>query len=177
MNVIFLLDLVREFDSLYVCTCLILSSLLDCKLLEIRPVTFPPFCSHHLQQLCCYRSVSKSRPPLCDPTDWSTPGLPVPHCLPKFAQVHVHWVGGAIQPSHSLPPSFPFALNLSQHQDLNESALLIRWPKYWRFSLSIIPSTTIILAKGIFLMTLEDMLFCKSIIKYNKSKSLWNKWI
>ena len=37
--------------------------------------------------------------------DWSTPGLPVPHCLPEFAQVHVHWVGDAIQPSHPLLPS------------------------------------------------------------------------
>ena len=44
-----------------------------------------------------------------------------PHCpyyLPVFAQVHVHWVGDAIQPSHPLPPSSPFTFNLSQHQDL-----------------------------------------------------------
>ena len=27
-----------------------------------------------------------------------TPGLPVPHLLPKFAQVHVHCIGEAIQP-------------------------------------------------------------------------------
>ena len=39
-------------------------------------------------------------------------------CLPEFAQTHVHWVGDAIQPSHPLPPSSPFALNLSQHQGL-----------------------------------------------------------
>ena len=31
--------------------------------------------------------------------DWSTPGLPVPHYLPKFARVHVHWIGNAIQSS------------------------------------------------------------------------------
>ena len=40
---------------------------------------------------CC--SVAKSRPTLFDPMDCSTPGLPVPHHLPKFAQVHVHWLG------------------------------------------------------------------------------------
>ena len=28
------------------------------------------------------------------------PGLPVPHHLPKFTQVHVHGIGDAIQPSH-----------------------------------------------------------------------------
>ena len=39
------------------------------------------------------------------------------YCLPKFAQVHVHCIGDAIQPSHPLTPSSP-ALNLSQHQGL-----------------------------------------------------------
>ena len=39
-----------------------------------------------------------------------------------------------------LSPSLP-ALNLSQHQGLfNESALCIRWPKYWSFSFNISPS-------------------------------------
>ena len=42
------------------------------------------------------------------------PGLPVPPYFPEFAQVHVHWVGDAIQPSHPLLPSSPFAFNLSQ---------------------------------------------------------------
>ena len=37
---------------------------------------------------CC--SVAKSCLTLCDPTDCSTPGLPVPHYLLEFAQVHVH---------------------------------------------------------------------------------------
>ena len=50
--------------------------------------------------------------------DCSTPSLPVPHHLPEFAQVHVHCIGGAIQPSHPLTPSSPSALNLSQHQGL-----------------------------------------------------------
>ena len=69
----------------------------------------------------------------------STPGFPILHCLPEFAQTYVHWVGDAIQPSHPLlPPSSP-ALNLSQHQS-SESALPIRWPKYWSFSFSISPS-------------------------------------
>ena len=49
--------------------------------------------------------------------DCSMPGFPVLHSLPKFAQTHVHWVGGAIQPSCPLLPPSP-ALNLSQHQGL-----------------------------------------------------------
>ena len=58
---------------------------------------------------CC--SVAKSGPNLCHPVDYSTPGFPVLHSLPKFAQIHVHWVGDAIQPSDSLPPTrFSFCL-------------------------------------------------------------------
>ena len=78
---------------------------------------------------------------LCNPKNRSTPGLPVHHQLPEFTQTHVHWVGDAIQPSHPLSSPSPPALNLSQHQGLsNESALRIRWPKYWSFSFNISPS-------------------------------------
>jgi len=60
--------------------------------------------------------------------------------LPKFAQIHVHGVGHAIQPFHPLFPPSPQALSLSQHQSFSsDSALLIRWPKYWSFSFSICP--------------------------------------
>ena len=65
---------------------------------------------------CC--SVAQSCLPLCNPMDCSTPGLPVPHHLLRFAQVHVHCFGDAIQPSHPLMPSSSSTLNLSQHQGL-----------------------------------------------------------
>ena len=45
--------------------------------------------------------------------DCSTAGLSVPHHLPKFAQVHVHCISDAIQPSHLLMPYSPSAVNLS----------------------------------------------------------------
>ena len=67
--------------------------------------------------------------------DSSAPGFPVLHHLPEFAQVHVHWVGDATQPFHPLSPTlllpsiFPSIRVFS-----NESALRIRWPKYWSFS-------------------------------------------
>ena len=74
--------------------------------------------------------------------DYSVPGLPVHHQLLGTTPTHVHWVGDAIQPSHPLSsPSLP-ALNLSQHQGFsNESALCIRWPKYWSFNFNISPSS------------------------------------
>ena len=63
---------------------------------------------------CC--PFTQSCPVLYDPMNCSTPGLTVPHCLPKFAQVHVHCISDAIQPSHPLMSSSPSALSLSQHQ-------------------------------------------------------------
>ena len=73
----------------------------------------------------------------CNPIDCSRPGFPVYHQLPELAQTQIHPVGDAIQPSHPLsplllPPSiFPSISVLS-----NESALPIRQPKYWSFSIS-----------------------------------------
>ena len=88
---------------------------------------------------CC--SVAQSCHTLCDPMDCTTPGFPVLHHFPELSQTHVHSLSDAIQPSHPLSfPSAP-AFNLSQHRVFsNESALLIRWPKYLSFSFSISPS-------------------------------------
>ena len=82
------------------------------------------FCCH-----CCY-SVAQSCPTLCNPMDSSTPGFPVLHHVPDFAQVHVHLVGDAIQSSHPLSPSiFPSIRVFS-----NETAVRLKWPKYRSFS-------------------------------------------
>ena len=71
----------------------------------------------------------------------NTPGLPVPHHLPKFAQVHVYCFSDAIQPSHPLTPSSPLPSIFPSIRDFsNESAVPVRWPKYWSFSPSISPS-------------------------------------
>ena len=87
-----------------------------------------------------FSSFIQSGPTLCDPMIYSTPGLPIPDQLLGSTQTHVHQVGNAIQPSLPLSSPSP-ALNLSQHQVFsNESALSIRWPKYWSFSFNISPS-------------------------------------
>ena len=73
----------------------------------------------------------------------STPGLPVHHQPLESTQTHVHRVDDVIQPSHPLLSPSPPALNLSQRSFRifsNESALRMRWPKYWSFSFSISPS-------------------------------------
>ena len=88
-----------------------------------------------------FSSVAQSYQTLCDPMNHSTPGLPVHHQLLESTQTHVHWVGDAIQPSHPLSSPSPPALNLSRIRVFsNESALHIRWPKYWSFSFNISPS-------------------------------------
>ena len=43
---------------------------------------------------------------------------PCPSPTPEFTQTHVHWVDGAIPPSHPLSSPSPLAFNLSQHQGL-----------------------------------------------------------
>ena len=52
-----------------------------------------------------FSSVTQACLTLCDPVNRSTPGLPVHQQLPEFIQIHIHWVGDAIQPSH--PRSSP----------------------------------------------------------------------
>ena len=67
----------------------------------------------------------------------SMPGLPGHHHLPEITQTHIHRVCHAIlgRPLLLLPPVPPSISVFS-----NESALCMRWPKYWSFSFSIIPS-------------------------------------
>ena len=91
-----------------------------------------------------FSSVAQSCPTLCDPMNRSTPGLPVHHQLPEFMQTHVHQLSDAIQPSHPLSsplllPPIPPSIRVFS----NESILCMRWPKYWSFSFSIIPSKEI----------------------------------
>ena len=70
----------------------------------------------------------------------STPGLPVHHQLPEFTQTSIESVMPSshlilCRPLLLLSPVFPSIRVFS-----NESALFIRWPKYWSFSFSIRPS-------------------------------------
>ena len=74
-------------------------------------------------------------PTLCDPMNRSTPGLPVHHQLPSsFKLLSINSVMPSsylilCRPLLLLPSIFPSIRVFS-----NESALRIRWPKYWSFS-------------------------------------------
>ena len=121
-------------------------------------------------------SVAQSCLILCCPMDYSTPGFPVHHQLPELAQIHVHQVGDAIQPSHPLSSPSPSAFSLSHIRVFsNESALCMRWPKYWSFSFSISPSSE---HPGLISFRLDwlDLLAVqgtlKSLFQHHSSKAL-----
>ena len=83
---------------------------------------------------CC--SVTQLRPSL-GPLGLQHARPPCPSPTLELTQTHVHWVSDAIQPSHPLSSPSPPAFNLSSIRVFyNESALCIRWPKYWSFSIS-----------------------------------------
>ena len=105
----------------------------------------------------------------------SMPGLPVHHQLLEFNQTHVHWVGGAIQPSHPLSPLLLLpSISPSIRVFSNESALRVRWPKYWSFSFNISPSNEY---SGVisFRMDCLDLLAVqgtlKSLLQHHSSKA------
>ena len=113
--------------------------------------------------------------------DCSTPGLPVPRHPPEFAQVHVHWNGEAIQPSHPvsslflLASIFPSIMFFS-----NELALCTRWPKYWSFSFSISPSSEYsgLISFGIDLFDLLAVQGThKSLLQNHSSKASKNYYV
>ena len=82
-----------------------------------------------------FSSVAQTCLTLCNPID-CTPSFPVHHQLLELAQTHVHRVSDAIQPYYPLlsllllSSIFPSIRAFS-----NESALHIRWTKYWEFKL------------------------------------------
>ena len=90
------------------------------------------------KKYCCSSSVVSK---FCDPMDCSMPGFPVYHhyqILIKFMSIELAMPSNHLIfccPLLLLPSIFPSIWVFS-----NESALHIRWPKYWSFGFSISPS-------------------------------------
>ena len=113
--------------------------------------------SPHLFPLCCCCSVSKSCPALCHPissvpllshvrrsaTPWTTAlqaslSITNSQSSPKPMSIELVMPSNHLilcRPLLLLPSIFPSIRLFS-----NESALHIRWPKYWSFSFNINPS-------------------------------------
>ena len=110
--------------------------------------------------LACCCSVTKSCPAPWDPMDCSMPSFPVLHHLPEFAQVHIHWIGDAI--NHFIlccPLLFLYSVFCSIRVFSDESALCIRWPKYWSFSFT---SILLMHVQGWFPLSLTGLISCYS---------------
>ena len=114
------------------------SNLFKIILCLLSPIPLVLFCLSSISSVQFSRSVASDS---LWPHESQHAGLPVHHHLPEFTQTHVHWVDDAIShltlccPLLLLPPIPPSIRVFS-----NESTLRMRWPKYWSFSFSIIPS-------------------------------------
>ena len=122
-----------------------------------------------------FSSFTQSCLTLCDPMNHRMPGLPVHHQLPElliFTSIESmmpssHLILG--RPLLLLPPIPPSIKRFS-----NEPTLPMRWPKYWSFSFSIIPSKEI---PGLisFRMDWLDLLAVqgtlKSLVQHHSSKA------
>ena len=100
--------------------------------------TFENFLNTFLLLTCC--SLTKLCPTLCDPMDYSQATLffALSWSFLKFMSIEL------VMPSSHLILCFCFLLLPSSFPSIrvffSESALCIRWPKYWSFSFSISPS-------------------------------------
>ena len=122
-----------------------------------------------------FSSVAQLCPTLCDPMDSSTPGFPVLHHLQnllKFMPIE------SVLPSNHLilcrPPLLPPAIFPSIRVFSKESALRIRWPKYWSFSFNISPSNEysgLISFKMNWLDLLAVQGTLKSLLQHHSSKA------
>ena len=98
--------------------------------------------------MCCgsvqFSSVAQSCLILCDPMNRSTPGLPVHHQLPnslKLTSIESVMPSSHLILCRALLLLLPIPPSIGVFSD--ESTLRMRWPKYWSFSFSIIPSKKI----------------------------------
>ena len=137
-----------------------------------RILTLPHNCTHSVQ----LSSVTQSCLTLCDPMNCSTPGLSVHRKLPEFTQTHVN---ESVMPSSHLILCRPLLLLLPIPPSIrifsNESTLHMRWPKYWSFSFSIIPSKEhpgLISFRKDWLDLLAVQGTLKSLLQYHSSKAL-----
>ena len=106
--------------------------------------TFCPLSSPDLLPLCalCFTQprgslVVKSCLILCDPMNCSTPGFPVLHYLPKFAQIHVHChptISSSVTPFYPCTQSFPASGSFPLFS--NELTLRVTWSRDWSFNFS-----------------------------------------
>ena len=121
-----------------------------------------------------FSSVTQSCLTLCDPVNCSTPGVPVTNSRSSHKLTSIESVmrSSHLILCHSLlllPSVFPSIRVFS-----NESALHIRWPKYWSFIFSISPSNEhsgqiSLRMDWLNLLAVQEIL--KSLLQHHSSKA------
>ena len=123
--------------------------------------------------------VAQLRPMLCDPVDYSTPGLSITDSWSLLKLLSIE----SLMPCNHLTLCRPLLLPPSIFRSIrvfsDESVLHIKWPKYWSFSFSI--STSNEYSGWIsFRMDWLDLLAAqqtlKSLLQHHSSKAsiLWS---
>ena len=119
-------------------------------------------------------SAAQPCPTLCDPTDCSTPGLPVTNSWSLLKLMSIE----SVMPSNHLILCCPLLLLLSIFPSIrvfpNELLLCVRWPKYWSFSFSVSPSNEysgLISFRMDWLDLLADQGMLKSLLQHHGSKA------
>ena len=118
-------------------------------------------------------TVTQSCPTLYNPMNHSTPGLPVHHQLrspPKPMSIE------SVMPSNHLILCHPLLLSSifpTIRVFSNESALCIRWPKYWSFSFNISPSNefNLLAVQGTLKSSNASILQCSAFFTFQLSHS------
>ena len=123
---------------------------------------------HFMKSVPALSSVAQSCLTLCNPMNWSMPGLPEFKLMP---------IESVMPSSHLilccpllLLPSIPPSIRVFS----NESTLCIRWPKYWSFSFSISPSnehTGLISFRMDWLDLLAVQATLKSLLQHHSSNA------
>ena len=143
--------------------------------LSVLFVSPPPWDVSPLNTALQIRSVAQSCPTLCDPMNHSMPGLPVHH--QTRSSLRLTSIESVVPSSHLIlchPLLFLPQIPPSIRVFSNESTLRMRWPKYWRFSFSIIPSKEIpglISFRMDWLDLLEVQGTLKSLLQHHSSKA------
>ena len=125
-----------------------------------------------------FSSVAQSCPTLCDPMNRSTPAslsITNSQSPPKPTSIELVMPSNCLILCHPLLllPSIPPSIRIFS----NESALHIRWPKYWSFSFNISPSNEhpgliSFRIDWLYLLAVQGTL--KSLLQHHSSKSvLW----
>ena len=120
---------------------------------------------------CSFSSVTQSCLTICNPMDYSMPGFPVHHQLPELLKLMSI---ESVMPSNHLILCCPFLLPPSIFRSIrvfsNESALRIRWPKYWSFSISPSNEYSQFIS---FMADCFDLLWSKGLLRVFSYTTVW----